>query len=163
MDRKRSDDAGVRPRARLDVDIPPAPGQQGRGALRPLDEHDLVAFAELAPTELPYLLRIFEPVQVEMRNRRAARRLVAKQKIEGWRGHAGPDAGAAGNGTGQHGLARTQLAVQRDYDRPARVLADLFTPGLQAAFVQLDRPDPGVLEGRWRWRGRGTSTAAVGT
>lgn len=49
------------------------------------------------------------------------------------------DAGAVRDGAGEHALARTQIAVQRKYDRCGDRRTNAFAPGRELRFVQLER------------------------
>ena len=69
------------------VTLPAGRGEQRLGALGPLHQHQLVVGRELRPAQLPDLLRLLQPVEVQVRDLHAARRGVAEEEVEGRRGH----------------------------------------------------------------------------
>ena len=66
--------------------------------------------------------------------------LVLKEQIEGRRRHRRSHTGTARDGARKNRFAGTQLTAQRKYGGCRDRAADLFAPGDQLRFIELERP-----------------------
>src|SRR5690606_3397191 len=85
----------------------------------PLHQRDLVAVTQLFPAELPHVVGIVEPVEVEVCDGAPGRRSVAEDEIERGRRHRRVDACTARERPREHRLPRPPPAAGCDADAPS--------------------------------------------
>src|SRR5580704_15609859 len=98
--------------------------QQRAKALWPFDERNAFGEGVLDP-ELIRVLRLFEPIQVEMPYRRSGKRLVNLDQSKGRAGHFASSDPGADKGEGEGGLAAAQRPTQPDHIALARMAGEI--------------------------------------